>query len=141
MRAALIRESGSIEEIEETASILETATQLVAEWTSVVVLTCPLLGIDGEGMHIGIIDDFGAQDRPQNPIAWALYGRGPIFGPMILARDDGRDLSDELIEMIRLPLIQWPWEDPQHAQRVAELVTAEAERPPMLIPRPGTEGE
>ena len=72
--------------------------------TSVVTCRHPLLD---DGIHVGVIDDFGADSLPTNRKAWALYGRSAIFGTMFLARDDRESLWDGMIETVTGPIESW----------------------------------
>ena len=56
----------------------------------------PLIGMTGEWAHT---------DTPTvNIKAWALYGRSPICGPVILAFDDRRPFTSEWLEKLSGPI-------------------------------------
>lgn len=105
-----------------------------AEFAQTTVVTCQAPILPG-GIWVGVIDDFGAQDQPYNPKAWALYGRSPIFGAMFFGADgqaDGSGFVPEfLAEIISLPLDEW-----NLPEQVLTVLTTEPERPDMLGRRP-----
>ena len=128
MKAIKIPTEGPIEWVDVQSLIGSTGY----EHETVVTLRTPLLG-DGP-IHVGVLDDFGGQDLPLNSRAWALYGRGPIHGTMIVGRDDDLDVADWLYETISEPIEKWVPAD------VRQFMDDSYRRPDMLTDRPtGTE--
>jgi hypothetical protein len=106
----------------------------------VVCRDAPILAEFSSGLFVMVIDDFGAEDMPLNPKAWALYGRSPIFGTAFFAYDsyegNGRpDLPDAMIDRITEPLEAWV------DARVIAYMNDHADRPVMLMTRAEATGE
>lgn len=76
--------------------------------SDVVVLHAPMLPTAADPW-VGFIDDWGmVKHRPINMKAWALYGRSPIYGPMVLRNDDpSTPIPAEFIRMICLDVESW----------------------------------
>ena len=124
MRCIKIPVEGPIEWVDTDSLIGSTGY----EYETVVTLKTPLL--TNEPVHVGVLDDFGGQDLPLNSRAWALYGRGPIHGTMIVGRDDGRHVSDGLYEIISEPIEKWV------PAEVRQFMDDTYRRPEMLSQRP-----
>lgn len=118
---------GSVTAVEGTAA--DAAREEFNDLTTVVVCGAPMLP---HGTWVLHLDDFGAQDLPVNPKAWALYGRSPIFGPVYFSADGGGHIPPSLVKMLTSPIEEWVPEPALSA------VLGEVERPPMLSPRPGS---
>jgi len=88
------------------------AAEVLPDHLTVVTLRAPLL--EDFGTCVGFIDDFGALpgDRQLNARAWALYGGSPIFGTMVVARDDDQPLPDTLVTVLTA---RWDTWTPEHA--------------------------
>lgn len=100
------------------------------QWTSVVTCRTPFL--DPDMVFVGVIDDFGAADRPINRKAWGLYGRSAIYGPMFFGRDITGHVPPEVIAIVTHEIADWPIPD----QAKATLMHSEPDRPDMLHERP-----
>ena len=70
----------------EGADLLTLTREHIGESADVVTLSHPAFG--GGEIGVGAINDWGRMDGlPLNVKAWALYGRSPIVGPMLVALD------------------------------------------------------
>lgn len=92
IRVACIDQDGSVLIVETERSLAEVAHEALGGMCSVVKLLNPICG---PGMTVGYVDDFGYSNPSYeiNRKAWALYGRSPVVGPMVVGADDGRDLD------------------------------------------------
>lgn len=84
--------------------------------SDVVVLRSPVVFLyAGLGMGtrdipwVGVIDDWGmTKRRPINWKAWALYGRSPIYGPMVVKPDSPAEtIPDDFVKRIAAPIEEW----------------------------------
>lgn len=58
---------------------------------------------------VGVCHDFAYTETPVvNPKAWALYGRSPIAGPVLLARVDHEPFDDEWLDRISADWVRSP---------------------------------
>lgn len=92
-------------------------TELAADGTDVVMLASPVAAAWRNRRHrrvvplVGYIDDWGATKHPVNMKAWALYGRSPIYGPMVIKDDLDLDLPAGLVDMLERSIDDWVAED------------------------------
>lgn len=80
------------------------------EGSTVVTLRSPVVAPwdDPNDPLVGWIYDWGkVMGLPVNLKAWALYGRSPIYGPMLVASDHRRPLDPEFIAMLGRPIEGW----------------------------------
>lgn len=97
---------GTVTPIPDTRSALTAARELFDDTPC--VFTChpvntPEAQAAGfpifEHVVVGVCHDFAYTVTPiVNPKAWALYGRSPIAGPAVFARDDRQPLDPDWIE-------------------------------------------
>lgn len=76
--------------------------------SDVVVLRSPLIPHDQFDPYVGYTDDWGmVKGLPVNMKAWALYGRSPIYGPMVVKTDLTSEIPAAVIDMVTKPLDKW----------------------------------
>lgn len=130
MRQFLIEPDGTIVVDQTAAEILVETLQDVG--ADVVTLRSPHLPA---GVYVGWVDDWGVtKGLPVNMKAWALYGRSPIHGPMVVRRDDGLDIPDEYVEHLARPIEEWL--DAEILDRMYEILRTPPENvslPPHIV--------
>lgn len=103
-----IWDDGSVSSDPDVVAALR--TELDQAGTDVVVLASPIMAAHHslDIPWVGIIDDWGAtKELPINRKAWALYGRSPIHGPMIVKNDLSMPIDPDFIAMIASPIEEW----------------------------------
>lgn len=104
---ALIHPDDSVET--DAKAIAEFQKTMLREGT-VVTLTSPILATwrDPGDPWVGWVFDWGIpMGLPVNRKAWALYGRSPIYGPMLLATDLREPLPDGFLSVVASPIEEW----------------------------------
>lgn len=99
------------------ATVIAEFERLMLNEGEVVILGSPLLAPYRDNQtdpYVGYVHEWGAVHggpgngpMPINRKAWALYGRSPIHGPILVVRDLRGPLPDEFIEMVSKPIEEW----------------------------------
>jgi hypothetical protein len=104
------RRTGAVDIETDAAVVAEFQKAINDEGTDVVTLTSPSMAAyrSPHDPWVGWIFDWGkTMGLPVNRKAWALYGRSPIYGPMLIATDHRAPLPDEFLEIIAKPIEEW----------------------------------
>lgn len=97
--ALLIQPDGSTE-LHTTHDPLDFYRNTVVRETSVLTANHPTLDTHA---FVLVYDDIGLLREARQPLnrkAWALYGRSPVYGPVLFYRDDRADLETHVIEWV-----------------------------------------
>lgn len=103
--------------------VTEYRTTIEQAGSAVVVCASPLVEpFVGDETLVGWIFDWGrVEGMPINRKAWALYGRSPLFGPVVIACDSGRPIPDRVIDMIGQPIDTWVPDDVRAKMTAVEM--------------------
>jgi hypothetical protein len=113
----LIETDGTV--VTDQAVVEAARIAIEAGGADVVALDSPLTPRE-PALFVGWIDDWGVtKGRPVNMKAWALYGRSPIHGPMVVANDLGFPVG-ELAAKVSRPIEEWV--APEILDRMRELL-------------------
>lgn len=108
-RCVRIDADGTATALDEGQSSLDHARDLFDGDVEVVSLTrMPGSGWEHVGPDVGFVHgtgvfrfEAGEDEFRLNVKGWGLYGRSPIFGPLIVAHDDGRDLDPQVLDWVQ----------------------------------------
>lgn len=107
-KAVLIRPDGTVIATESLAEAERSRLEMVG--SSVVMLRSPLARhFGGDPVpYVGWVDEYGeVKQLPVNRKAWALYGRSPIYGTMVVRNDLHTNLQPGFINTITKPIEDW----------------------------------